>query len=141
MSRKRNLNLVSASTNTRSLKQNVFRRRKENTSQIATCSRKIVNHENQLYSMTANDLFSFLREDWRIVFDQGKIQKTRLEDLGFSYSEVNWLLNSLEWKYCIEIEIENVGPSSTLEAFAQLIVRSSKPVISVTKKLVPHVFQ
>jgi hypothetical protein len=91
--------------------------------------------------MTANDVYSFLREDWRIVFDQGKIRKTRLEDLGFSYSEVNWLLNSLEWKYCIEIEIENVGPNSTLEAFVQLIARSCKPIISLTEELGPRVFQ
>ena len=75
---------------------------------------------------TPQGIYKLVKHEWNIHSNRAPLRKVRLQELGISPLDVNWLLYTVERKYEIEIKEEPVSLQVTLEDFIRLILKASK---------------
>lgn len=67
--------------------------------------------------ISSQEVYSLLKSYWHIRPEKRNDHKIQLRELGLSTSDINWMLNSIEWKYRVSIDTETVPLQSTIEEF------------------------
>ena len=76
--------------------------------------------------ITEKHIYRLLKQDWHASVRKSQASKLVLGDLGFSEMEIKWLLNTIEWKYQISINVDSLPLQTSVESFVQRIINAPK---------------
>jgi hypothetical protein len=77
--------------------------------------------------VTSKEIYDLVRSDWHIKLN--KANSFKLSEFGLSTTDINLMLNSIEWKYHVKIGMETILPQVTLDEFVKEVTSTATSLI------------
>jgi hypothetical protein len=77
-------------------------------------------------SRTPGGIYHILKSEWHLSQDFRNARNSTLRELLITTQDVNWLLNTVEWQYNVEIEEGDISLNLTVSDLINLILKHSK---------------
>ncbi len=88
----------------------------------------MMRHSN--LSRTPEGIYHILKSEWHLSQDFRQVRKRTLRELLITIQDVNWLLNTVEWQYNVEIEEGDISLNLTVSDLINLILKHSKRMVA-----------
>jgi hypothetical protein len=75
---------------------------------------------------TPEGIYHILKSEWHLSQDFRHARTSTIRELLITIQDVNWLLNTVEWQYNVEIEEGDISLDLTVADFINLILRHNK---------------
>lgn len=75
--------------------------------------------------ISSREIYALIRSDWHIKLTRTNGFKLRLSEFGLSATDINLMLNSIEWMYNVKVGMEMVHPQVTLNEFVKEVTSTA----------------
>lgn len=77
-------------------------------------------------SRTPEGIYHILKPEWHLSQDFRHARNSTLRELPITIQDVNWLLNTVEWRYNVEMEEVDISLNLTVSDLIHLILKHIK---------------
>jgi hypothetical protein len=81
------------------------------------------------FPIASKDIYILIRRYWHIKLNKASNLRLKLSELGLSTTDINLMLNSIEWKHNVKIGMETVLPQVTLNEFVKEVTSTATPIV------------